>query len=131
MAPKGPANNDPTDKEYDAQFVWDVDKEEPMEDAEDPDDEDLSDTLMERIEAGGKGKAEINNVLQTKQAKNEVHVSTKKEEHSVQERMRARGKAALEKEDGYATDIRMEWQLKHTDKNFNLRTATMELLRKM
>eukprot|EP00957_Ditylum_brightwellii_P143966 10969789-Ditylum_brightwellii.AAC.1 len=28
-------------------------------------------------------------------------------------------------------DVRMEWQLKCTDKNFNLFTATMELLRKM
>eukprot|EP00957_Ditylum_brightwellii_P035778 2712944-Ditylum_brightwellii.AAC.1 len=45
--------------------------------------------------------------------------------------MQACGEAALEKEDGYATDIRMEWQLKRTDKKFNLRTATMELLRKM
>eukprot|EP00957_Ditylum_brightwellii_P072713 5526585-Ditylum_brightwellii.AAC.1 len=45
--------------------------------------------------------------------------------------MQACGEAALEKEDGYATDIRMEWQLKHTKKNFNLRTATMDLLRKM
>eukprot|EP00957_Ditylum_brightwellii_P157643 11998409-Ditylum_brightwellii.AAC.1 len=80
---------------------------------------------------GGERKVEVNDVSQTKQAKNKVHVSTEKEEHSVQECMRACREAALEKEDGYATDIRMEWQSKRTDKNFNLRTATMELLRKM
>eukprot|EP00957_Ditylum_brightwellii_P171102 13024960-Ditylum_brightwellii.AAC.1 len=82
-------------------------------------------------EVGEKQKAEVNNVVHTKQVKNEVKVSTKKEEKTVQERMRERGEAALEKEDGYATDIRMEWQLKRTDKNFNIGTATIELLRKM
>eukprot|EP00957_Ditylum_brightwellii_P019972 1507849-Ditylum_brightwellii.AAC.1 len=82
-------------------------------------------------EAGEKQKAEVNDVLHTKQAKNKVKVCTKKEEKSVQERMREHEEAALEKEDGYAMDIKMEWQLKRTDKNFNLRTATLELLRKM
>eukprot|EP00957_Ditylum_brightwellii_P173023 13172575-Ditylum_brightwellii.AAC.1 len=100
MAPKGPASNDHTNEEYDAQFVWDVDKEEPMEDEEDLADEDSLEKLMEQAKkAGGERKAEENDVLQTKQAKNEVKVSTEKEEKSVQERMRERREAALEKED--------------------------------
>eukprot|EP00957_Ditylum_brightwellii_P166685 12688974-Ditylum_brightwellii.AAC.1 len=57
MALKGPANNDHTDEEYDAQCVWDVDKEEPMEDEEDPADKDSLDKLMEQAkEAGENGK---------------------------------------------------------------------------
>eukprot|EP00957_Ditylum_brightwellii_P187807 14299806-Ditylum_brightwellii.AAC.1 len=45
-----------------------------MEEAEDPADKDSFDASMERKEAGGKRKTEINDVLQTKQVKNKVHV---------------------------------------------------------
>eukprot|EP00957_Ditylum_brightwellii_P076684 5829245-Ditylum_brightwellii.AAC.1 len=78
MVPKGPANNGHTNEEYDTQLIWDVDKEEPTEDEEDTADKDSLDELMEQAkEAGGKPKAEENEVLQTKQTKNEVKVSTK------------------------------------------------------
>eukprot|EP00957_Ditylum_brightwellii_P146667 11164904-Ditylum_brightwellii.AAC.1 len=71
-----------------------------MEDEEDPADKDSLDELMEQAkEVGEKQKAEVNDVVHTKQAKNEVKVSTKKEGKSVQECMRERGEAALEKED--------------------------------
>eukprot|EP00957_Ditylum_brightwellii_P182789 13922473-Ditylum_brightwellii.AAC.1 len=103
-----------------------------MEDEENPAGKDSLDELMEQAkEAGEKQKVEVNDVFHTKQAKNEVKVSTKKEDKSVQERMREHEEDALEKEDGYATDIRMEWQQKCTDKNFNLPMAMIELLRKM
>eukprot|EP00957_Ditylum_brightwellii_P023361 1763131-Ditylum_brightwellii.AAC.1 len=87
---------------------------------------------MEKAKEAGEKRKVVVNKKNTEQATIFlVKVITQKEDKSIQEKMKKHGEAVLDKESGVKTDVKIEWQLKRNDKEFNLCIALIELLKKM
>eukprot|EP00957_Ditylum_brightwellii_P141275 10763924-Ditylum_brightwellii.AAC.1 len=68
-----------------------------------------------------------------KQRKNEVNMNTQREETNleIKENIRERGEQALEAEQGFQTEVHIEWPMQCECTTFNIRTAFISLITKM
>eukprot|EP00957_Ditylum_brightwellii_P167286 12734365-Ditylum_brightwellii.AAC.1 len=91
-----PVNATQPDKEYENQLVWDNDLQEPIDNKH-------HDEEMEKAKEAGKKRI--------------VVVNTHKEDNDIQEMMRERGEAALDKESDFKTDVKLNGNYSATTKN--------------
>eukprot|EP00957_Ditylum_brightwellii_P172670 13144406-Ditylum_brightwellii.AAC.1 len=115
------------DNEYESQFVWDYNAQEPVKDVDDkspPKNED---------DTGGKQKADAKGSLTKKQIKKAVELKTQEDAplKSIKAQLKDQGETALKAEAGYQTDTKFEWVLNKDCSTFNIRTTVIALLNKI
>eukprot|EP00957_Ditylum_brightwellii_P036954 2797063-Ditylum_brightwellii.AAC.1 len=120
MSEEAPANDTQPGAEYEDQFVWDANAEEPIEEPT----EDSS--LFNDTEQRGKRKADESGPKESKASKTEVDLITQEEKKpakSVQEIIKERGDNALDTTTGLQTAVCIKWVLPKGCPSFSIRQA--------
>eukprot|EP00957_Ditylum_brightwellii_P203963 15336973-Ditylum_brightwellii.AAC.1 len=121
-----PENDIQPNADYEDQFVWD-------DNAQEPTNKPMEDTAIEQAkEVGEKRKAKESDRASSKSKKKGVILNvTYNSATDITEKIKERGEKALDHETGYKTTVKIEWTLPRACAKFNVCITIEKLINKL